>query len=51
MNYIDQVNWVVEQFAAMGATEEDLKSEYYKMMCDPDYLYSRLDLLDYKQVS
>lgn len=46
---LQQLFWVCDQFAAMGATQEEIQKEFDEMAQNQDYLNHNLELLDFKQ--
>ncbi len=42
------INWVLQQFKAMGATKEQLEAEKIKLMFENGYLEYNLNSLNFK---
>jgi hypothetical protein len=40
------IDYILEQFEAMGATEDELWAEYIDMLMDRDHLIHNIQLLD-----
>lgn len=39
----ESIDWILEQFKHMGASEEDLREEQEAMLLDPVYYFYNLD--------
>jgi len=45
MTNLQQIDWILQQFKAMGASDKELRSQFIKLSMDERYFAKTLELL------